>query len=422
MVLLRSDFNVPLDKNGKILSTYRIEKSLPTIQALLDKNCKIVIISHLGRPKSPEDTQFSLKPVALELAKLLKKQVVFTRDCVGEGVQKTTRKMHPGDIVLLENLRFHPEEKANEEEFAQNLAKDSGAKFFVQDAFGVAHRKHASTSAITEYLPAVAGLLVKDEYEKISAVVDQPKRPMMAIVGGAKITDKLQMIQKFIKTADYLVIGGAMANTFLKSQKIEVGESLYDPEELDTAQEIIDLALKERKKRHFVLYLPQDAVVAEKISPDTDLRIVDWDTHSVADIESYPERPRKTSYSVHKHEKILDIGPFSSAFIVGMMQACETVVWNGTMGVAEIPPLTGAVGPFGHGSEAVLHAMIGRYGNKPYSVVGGGDTAGFVQSRGAIELIDHTSTGGGASLALMSGEKLPAVEALRNNKQKEKNK
>ncbi len=419
-VLLRADYNVALDSDGKITSDYRIKKSLPTLQHLVSKGCRVVIISHLGRPKSAADKQFSLRPVAQRLSKLLNQDITFVGDCTGSVVRKATEKMKPGSVVLLENLRFYAEEKTNDIDFAKKLASDSGADIFVQDAFGVAHRKHASTSAITKELPSVAGLLLESEYQSIQKAVGSPKRPMMAIVGGAKISDKLGMIEQFISSADYLVVGGAMANTFLKSQGIEVGESLYDKEELDTAQDIIDRAIAERKKRKFVFYIPQDAVAAEKIAPDAELRIVDWDTHSVADIESYPERPKRSSYSVHKHEKILDIGPFSSAFIVGLIQSCETVVWNGTMGVTEVPPLSGAVGPFGHGSEAIMHALAGRYGQKPYSLIGGGDTVGFVQSKNAVDLFDHVSTGGGASLALMSGDSLPAVEALLDENQKNK--
>ncbi len=412
-VLLRADYNVPI-KDGEVASDYRITKSLPTIQYLLEKNCKIVICSHLGRPKGETVSKYSLKPVAKELSKLVKKDVTFVSDCVGDAVKETTSSMKPGDIVLLENLRFHAEEESNDVDFAEDLAIDTHAEVFVQDGFGVVHRAHASTDAVTKHLPSVAGMLLSDEVDTITDAIESPDKPLMAIIGGAKIADKLQILKRFISTADYVVVGGAMANTFLKSQGIEVGESLYDKEELDTARDIIELAREENKKRGLIFYLPQDAVVSEDITSDTTLRIVDWDTHSVADIESYPATPKKTSYSVHAHEKILDIGPFSSAFIVGLMQSAKTVIWNGTVGVAEVPALHGPVGPFGHGSEAILHAMAGRYGTKPFSVIGGGDTAGFVESRDLVDMFNHVSTGGGASLDLMSGEKLPGVEALQD--------
>lgn len=412
-VLLRADYNVPL-KDGQITSTYRIEKSLPTIQYLLDQNCKVVICSHLGRPKGEVNQKYSLKPVAKELSSRLQRDVTFVSDCIGEEVSKATESMSPGEIVLLENLRFHAEEKKNNTEFATSLVEDSHAEVFVQDGFGVVHRAHASTDAVARLLPSVAGLLLAEEVDTITNAIDNPEKPLMAIIGGAKIADKLDILKRFITLADYVVVGGAMANTFLKSQGIEVGESLYDHDEIDTARDIIELAREENKKRCLIFYLPQDAVVSHKMDSNTNLRIVDWDTHSVTDIESYPKKPAKTSYTVHKDEMILDIGPFSSAFIVGMMQACKTVIWNGTVGVAEIPALHGPIGPFGHGSEAILHAMAGRYGQKPFTVIGGGDTAGFVESRGLVEMFNHVSTGGGASLDLMSGQDLPGVEVLQN--------
>lgn len=412
-VLLRADYNVPL-KDGVVKSIYRIKKSLPTLDYLLEKNCKIVICSHLGRPKGEVNKDYSLKPVAKELSQLLKKDVTFVSDCVGSAVSDATRNMKAGDVVLLENLRFHPEEKKNDKDFAQSLAKDSNAEVFIQDGFGVVHRAHASTDAITRELPSVAGLLLASEVDTITSALEDPKKPLMAIVGGAKIADKLAVLKRFIAIADYVVVGGAMANTFLMSHGIDIGESLYDEDEIETARDIVELARAQNKERGLVFYLPQDAVVSEKIDSNTTLRIVDWDTHSVADIESYPKKPERRQYSVHAHEKILDIGPFSSAFIVGMMQSCETVIWNGTVGVAEVPALNGPVGPFGHGSEAILHAMAGRYGKKPFSIIGGGDTAGFVESRNLVEMFDHVSTGGGASMDLMSGLSLPGVEALQD--------
>lgn len=412
-VLLRADYNVPI-KDGSIQNTYRIEKSLPTLDYLIEKNCKVVIISHLGRPKGEVNSAYSLKPVAHELSKMLNRDVTFVSDCIGSSVSEATEKMNPTDIVVLENLRFHAEEKNNDKNFAQSLAEDTHAEIFVQDGFGVVHRAHASTDAITEFLPSVAGLLLEKEVDTITSAMESPDKPLMAIIGGAKIADKLAILKRFISSADYVVVGGAMANTFLKSQGIDIGESLYDKEEIETAKDIIELAREEHKKRGLIFYLPQDAVVSEKIESNTELRIVDWDTHSVADIESYPKKPERKSYTVNAHEKILDIGPFSSAFIIGMMQSCKTVIWNGTVGVAEIPALHGPIGPFGHGSEAILHALAGRYGQKPHSIIGGGDTAAFVESRGLVEVFTHVSTGGGASLDLMSGENLPGVEALQN--------
>ncbi len=418
-VLLRADYNLPLDEKGQILSDYRLQQSLPTLKYLLDQRAKIVICAHLGRPKGRVDSKYSLQPVAQRLADLLGQEVQFIKKTIGPEVAQRTAELQDGQIAVLENLRFHPEEEQNDPDFAEKLAQDTRAEVFIQDGFGVAHRNHASTSAISQFLPSVAGLLLEKEVSTITEFVNNPKKPLMAIIGGAKIADKLPIIKRFIQTADYLVIGGAMANTFLKSQGIEVGESLYDQDELDTARDILEAARQQRQKRDFILYLPQDAVVAEKISSSAKPRIVDWDTHSVADIEAYPGIPRRSTYSVHKHEKILDIGPFSSAFIIGMMQSCNSVVWNGTVGITDVPALHGPVGPFGHGSEAILHALAGRYGKKPQSLIGGGDTVGFVQNRGLVEMLDHVSTGGGASLELMNGLKLPALEVLEDKENTE---
>jgi 3-phosphoglycerate kinase len=413
-VLLRADYNVPLDDKNQLTSKYRLTQSLPTIQALLEKNCKIVIISHLGRPKSKEDTRFSLKPIARQLSELLNQPVLFANDCTGDAVAEATKKLKPREIILLENLRFYPEEKKNDSEFAERIATDSNADVFVQDGFGVVHRAHASTDAITKFLPAISGLLLEKEVSTITNVMKDPKRPLMAIIGGAKIADKITIIDEFIKKADIVAIGGAMANTFLLAQGIEVGDSLVDKDELDTAHDVMEMAREEAKKRKFVFYLPQDGVVATEISNKTHTRIVDWDAHVIADIESYPAKPDRSAFKVAKDEKILDIGPFSGAFIAGAMQMVETVVWNGTMGVSEVAGIGSPVGPFAHGTELVIDGLVGRFGHKPFSVLGGGDTTAYVEQRGYTDMFNHVSTGGGASLELMGGKSLPGIEALLN--------
>lgn len=413
-VLLRADYNVPLDDKQQITSKYRLTQSLPTIKVLLEKNCKIVIISHLGRPESKEDTEFSLKPIAKELSGLLKQPVLFANDCIGESVAETARNLKPKEILLLENLRFYTEEEKNDPDFAQELVTASNADIFVQDGFGVVHRAHASTQAITKLLPSVSGLLLEKEVTIINRVMKEPKRPLMAIIGGAKIADKISIIDAFIKKADIVAIGGAMANTFLLAQGVEVGDSLVDADELDTAHEVMDMAREEAKKRDFVFYLPQDGVVAKEIDKKTHTRIVDWDAHVIADIESYPSKPDRSSFKVADDEKILDVGPFSGAFIAGAMQMVDTVVWNGTMGVSETQAIHGPIGPFAHGTELVIDGLVGRYGHKPFSVLGGGDTTAYVEQRNLTDMFDHVSTGGGASLELMSGIELPGVEALSN--------
>jgi len=411
-VLLRADYNVPLNKNGSVASNYRILQSIPTIKALQEKGCQIVICSHLGRPKSSADTQFSLKSVAHELSKLLKHDVTFVNDCVGDSVKSATSSMKSGDIVLLENVRFHEEEEKNGADFAKSIIQSTGAEVFVQDGFGVVHRAHATTDAIARQIPAVAGLLLEKEVDTITRVMAEPDRPLMAIIGGAKIADKIDIINLFIDKADVMVIGGAMANTFLKAQGVEVGESLVDDEELDTARDIMHKVRQIAKERKFIFYLPQDGVVATEIDKKSHTRIVDWDLHEIAEIEAYPAKPRSETSRVKIHEKILDIGPYSGAFISGAIQMVNTVVWNGTMGVTETPSVRGPIGPFSHGTEIVIDALVGKYGHRPFSLLGGGDTAGYIEERGLNDMFDHVSTGGGASLELMAGKDLPGVSVL----------
>jgi 3-phosphoglycerate kinase len=410
-VLLRADYNVPIE-NSKITSNYRITQSLATIKALQSKGCKIIICSHLGRPKDHSDIEFSLKPVAKELSKLLNQPIIFVPDCVGEEVSKAAENLSSGEILMLENLRFYPEEEANDEAFARNIVESTGAEIFVQDGFGVVHRAHASTDQIARKLPAVAGLLLEREVDTITDVMLAPKKPLLAIIGGAKIADKIDIIHKFIQIADVVAIGGAMANTFLLASGVKVGSSLVDSEEIDTALDVIEKARQESKKRKFVFYLPQDGVVAKEIDKKTHTRIVDWDAHVIADIESYPKRPERQASTVAKDEKILDIGPFSGAFISGVMQLSETVVWNGTMGVTEVGSLQGPIGPFAHGTELIIDSLVGNFGTKPFSLIGGGDTTAYIESRKMNDMFNHVSTGGGASLELMSGNALPGIEVL----------
>ncbi len=410
-VLLRADFNVPVE-DGVVMSDFRIQQTLPTIKALQAKGCKIVICAHLGRPKSSDDKQYSLKPVAKVLSKLMDQPVTFAADCISAEAKKAASKLQPKEIMLLENLRFYPEEKKNDTEFAKKLVDTSGAETFVQDAFGVVHRAHASTEAITHLLPSVAGLLLEKEVSTITRIIKDPARPLMAVIGGAKIADKIDIIDVFIKQADIVAIGGAMANTFLLAVGIDVGDSLVDHSELETAHDIMDKARAESKARDFVFYLPQDGVVSETIDTKSATRIVGWDSHAIAEIEAYPARPRAEEGRIKKREKILDIGPVSGSFIAGAMQLVDTVVWNGTMGVTETAAPSNPIGPFAHGTQAIIDGLVGRFGHKPFSLLGGGDTAAYVEERGIHDMFDHVSTGGGASLELMSGMKLPGVEAL----------
>ncbi len=410
-VLVRADYNVPVQA-GKITDDYRILQSLPTIKYLLKHDAKVVICSHLGRPESKNDPACSLRPVATRLGELLGKEVAFAADCIGPEAETAAKALQPGQVLLLENVRYYRQEEANDKEFAAKLA--GLADVFVQDGFGVVHRAHATTDAVARQMPSVAGLLLEREVATITKVMEEPKRPLMAIIGGAKITDKIEILKRFIGIADFVAVGGAMANTFLLAEGIATGKSLTEPDEIHLAREIVDLARAEARKRHFVFYLPQDGVVAKKMDSRTQTRIVDWDAQVIADIQNYPKQPDGTASRVADDEMILDIGPFSASFIAGGMQLVNTVIWNGTMGVTETKALNDPTGPFAHGTEIIIESLLGQFGRRPFSLVGGGDTVGYIQQRGLADMFNHVSTGGGASLELMSGKKLPGVEALQD--------
>jgi phosphoglycerate kinase len=387
-VLVRADYNVPLDKKGKISDDLRIRASLPTLNYLIEHGCKVVIVSHLGRPGGVPDAKFSLRPVVQRLTKLLGKEVVFADDCVGDRAYQTVKKAPPRSVVLLENVRFHPEEEANDEAFAAKIAKLSGAKYFVQDGFGVVHRAHATTDAITHYLPSVAGLLLEREYEMLSKAVESPARPLVAILGGAKVSDKITVIERFVKKADTILIGGAMANTFLAYHSNEMGKSLVE----DGQQKVLDklYAAAARKVggeavNDFIL-IPTDVAVAQSIATT---------------------EPRKT-VAVNKltgGDIALDIGEQTIEQYVDVIEEAGTVIWNGPVGYSEFDN-------FAHGSARIALALATH--PNIVSVIGGGDTADFALKWDGHDGVSfsHVSTGGGAGLELMAGEKLPGVEAL----------
>jgi phosphoglycerate kinase len=381
-ILLRADYNVPL-KSGKISDDYRIQKSLPTIEYLLKQDVALIICSHLGRPKGV-DKSLSLAPVAERLGSLLNREVKFARDCIGDEVEKAASELRPGEILLLENLRFHAEEETDDDGFAKQLAALAGEDgVFVQDGFGVVHRAHASTVAVTKHLPAVAGLLLEQEVDTITEAMEHPKKPLLAIVGGAKIADKIDVLKQFVEIADEIAIGGAMANTFLAAQGIDVGDSLYDKDRLDEARGIVKAAAAKNIK----MALPTDGVVATEVEAEAKTKVVTFGTDSL------------------KHgEKILDIGPVSAGRIADLISQAQSVIWNGTMGVTELKPFT-------QGTETVIKALTGP-APKPFTLVGGGDTAGYLENRQLVKDFAFVSTGGGASLDLMSGRPLPGVEAL----------
>ncbi len=409
-VLMRVDYNVPIE-DGKVTSDFRIVQSLPTIRFLQEQGCKIILISHLGRPDGKPDKKYSLKPAADRLGELLKQDIAFSEDCVGAAATKAVDALTSGQILLLENVRFHSEEEANDENFARKLA--AHGEIFVQDAFGVVHHGAVSVSEIPKHIPAVAGLLLEKEVDTITSVMESPERPLMAIIGGSKISDKIKVLDRFIEIADFIAIGGAMANTFLLAMDVETGKSLAEPDDVPLAKEIIEKARQKAAKQPFVFYLPQDGVVSVDLQNPKATRIVDWDAHVIADIEAYPKQPSRSASQVAKDELILDIGPFSASFIAGGTQLAKTVVWNGTMGVTETDGRNNdPVGPFAHGTELIVGALMGHFGHKPFTIVGGGDTVSFVEGRGLTNAFNHVSTGGGASLELMEGNKLPGVEAL----------
>lgn len=415
---MRADFNVPVE-NGRIADDYRIQKALPTIRYLLEHQAKLVVCSHLGRPDGKADAAYSLWPVAVRLQELLGKDTVsFAKDCIGAQAKKAAESLEPGQLLLLENLRFHPEEEANDAGFAKKLIQASGAQVFVQDGFGVVHRAHASTDAVAKLLPAVAGFLLEREVDTITKVMQSPERPLVAVVGGAKIADKIEILNKFIDIADVVAVGGAMANTFLLANGVDVADSMVDKDDLGLARDILKKAEAKSAEKPFVFYLPQDGVVAHKIDKQAPTRIVDWSAHVISSIENYPKRPPHAASQVEAHEMILDIGPFSASFIAGCLQLSKTVVWNGSMGVTETAGLQGPVGPYAHGTWLVMEAILGQMGNRPFSLVGGGDTVSFIEQQGLTDHFDHVSTGGGASLELMAGHKLPGVEALQDKAEK----
>ena len=416
-VLLRAELDAPLSHDGtKVMSDFRLLNNLPTIHALLQADCKIVIIGKLGRPGGIPNPSMSLAPVAKRLEKLLGHPIGFVHDCIGFKVSQATAALKPRQIVMLENIRFYPGEDSNDENFAKSLAEDSNAQVFVQDCFASVHHIGATMDAITHFLPSVAGLSLEKEVDTITGVMQEPKRPLMAIIGGAKVADKIEILERFIEIADFVAIGGALANPFFVAQGIKIGSSMYDPSELKVAKAVIRRANAEAKKRPFVFATPRDVIVSRWADKTAPTRLVDINSNSYADITHYPKRVPASATEVQPKERILDIGPFSAAFIAGGVQLAKTVVWNGTMGVTETPSLQGPIGPTAHGTEAVIEALLGELGHKPFVVVGGGDTVGYVETRGLIKAFDHVSTGGGASLELMAGHKLPGVEALMDKK------
>ena len=378
-VLVRCDFNVTLD-GDKITDETRIVAALPTIQYLLDHNAAVILTSHLGRPKGEFNMKYSLAPVAARLSEKLGKPVVLAKDVIGEDAKKCVSEMKPGDVVLLENVRFHKEEEKNDPEFAKALA--SFAEIYVNDAFGTAHRAHASTEGVTHYLPAVAGYLIGKELDFLGNAVENPKRPFVAILGGAKVKDKIGVITNLLEKVDTLIIGGGMAYTFQKALGYEIGKSLLDEERIELAKEMMQKA----KDKGVKLLLPVDNVCGSDFNNDCDRITVDAEAGIPADYEG------------------MDIGPKSIAIFSEAIKEAKTVVWNGPMGVFEMPN-------FAVGTLAVATAMAE---SDAITIIGGGDSAAAVTQMGLADKMSHISTGGGASLEFLEGKELPGVAALND--------
>jgi len=378
-VLVRVDFNVPLDEQFNITDETRITAALPTIKYLLAQNAMVILCSHLGRPKGEFNMKYSLAPVARRLAELFPGKVTFAKDVIGESAKAAVAAMKPGQIVLLENLRFHKEEEANDAGFAKALA--SYADIYVNDAFGTAHRAHASTAGVADYLPAVAGFLIGKELAIMGKALDNPERPFVAILGGKKVSDKIGVINNLLDKVDTLIIGGAMAFTFYKAMGLEIGKSLLEADKVELASELIAKA----KAKGVKLLLPIDTVIADDFSETANTKIVARDAIP-ADWEG------------------LDIGPASAKLFAEAIKDARTVIWNGPMGVFEMEK-------FAAGTKAVAAAMAECEGT---TIIGGGDSAAAVEILGYADRMTHISTGGGASLEFLEGLELPGVAALND--------
>jgi phosphoglycerate kinase len=378
-ILVRADFNVPLDGNGNITDDTRIKAALPTIQDLVGKGGKVILCSHMGRPKGAVKEELRLTPVAKRLSELLGQEVTKCDDCVGDSVASIVNAMSNGQVVLLENLRFHNEEEANDPEFAKQLA--ANADLYVNEAFGTAHRAHASTEGVTHYLsPSVAGYLIEKELDYLQDAVDNPKRPLAAIIGGSKVSSKIGVIETLLDKCDKLLIGGGMIFTFYKARGLKVGKSLVEEDKLELAKSLEAKA----KAQGVELLLPTDVVVADNFAPDANAQTV-----SINDI---PDGWMG-----------LDIGPDSIKVFQEALADCNAVIWNGPMGVFEFDK-------FAAGTEAIAHTLAGK--SDAVTIIGGGDSVAAVEKVGVAEKMSHISTGGGASLELLEGKTLPGIVAL----------
>ncbi|AHF08214.1 phosphoglycerate kinase [Desulfitobacterium metallireducens] len=378
-VLVRVDFNVPVNEQQKITDDTRIRAALPTLRYLLGEGAKLILISHFGRPKGQVNPKYSLAPVAGRLSELLGQEVSLAKDCIGPEVMTQVKALKEGQAILLENVRFHAEEEKNDPEFAKQLA--SLAEIYVNDAFGTAHRAHASTEGVAHYIPAVAGLLLQKEVEVMGKALENPARPFVAIIGGAKVSDKIGVIENLLSKVNVLIIGGGMANTFLKAQGYSIGKSLVEEDKIALASELLTKA----KTSGVEIALPQDVVVAKEFKAEAEHRTVSAD-------------------QIGEDEMALDIGPASAEVFANHITRAQTIVWNGPMGVFEMEN-------FAKGTEKVAQAVAACSGT---TIVGGGDSVAAVEKMGVAEQLTHISTGGGASLEFLEGKVLPGVAALND--------
>lgn len=378
-VLVRCDFNVPMDENLNITDNIRIVAALPTIKYLLENNCKVILCSHLGRPKGEFKPEFSLLPVAKELSRLLGKEVIMAKDVVGEDATSKAENLNEGEILLLENVRFHNEETDNDSEFAKKLA--NMAEIYVNDAFGTAHRAHASTEGVAKYLPAVSGFLIEKELAFLGNALDNPERPFVAILGGKKVSDKIGVINALLEKVDTLIIGGAMAYTFIKAQGYEVGNSICELDKLDLALELMAKA----KEKGIKFMIPVDTKVGKEFSKDTESKVV-------------------KSTEIPEGWEGFDIGTETIELYTKELETAKTVIWNGPLGLFEFDQ-------FATGTNAIANKLAEI---DAVTVIGGGDSAAAIEKIGLADKMSHISTGGGASLEFLEGKKLPGIECLLN--------
>lgn len=376
-VFVRCDFNVPMDENQNITDNTRIVAALPTIKYLLEQNCKIILASHLGRPKGEVKPEFSLAPVGKELSRLLGKDIIMAKDVIGSDAMEKAKNLKEGEILLLENVRFHREETDNDPEFSKKLA--SMAEIFVNDAFGTAHRAHASTEGVAHYLPAVSGFLIEKELKFLGEALQNPERPFVSILGGSKVSDKIGVIDSLLEKVDVLLIGGGMAYTFYKALGYKIGNSICEDDKLDLAKEL----MKKAEEKGVKMLLPIDNKLGKEFSANTETMY--------ADRESIPDGWEG-----------LDIGPKTIELYAEELRKAKTVIWNGTVGVAEFAA-------FAEGTNKLAQVLAELDAT---TIIGGGDTAAAIQKAGVADKMTHVSTGGGASLEFIEGKKLPGIECL----------